>query len=125
MQLQGANSNTHPSSSTICGHVSLPTNGVINDRQELNKLQESRLCIQEDCDQLLLKKERLKTDIASSPFFMNCNFSAILCCDGNVKQCDYDGPENAPIQAPIAVDVGCGSVSFLHTGFKVMAIILS
>ena len=73
--VQSANSIPHPSSSTILDNLSLPSDHVRDDRQELNKLQELRQCIQEDCDQFLLKKESLKAETASSPFCMNCKCS--------------------------------------------------
>ena len=52
-------------------------------------------------------------------------------CDGLIKLCNYEVSEDAPndtfcdasTQAPPVVDVGSGSVSSLHTAFKVIEVI--
>ena len=47
------------------GPASLPLELVNNARKEVRRLQELRRYIQEECDHLLLKKERLKEQVIS------------------------------------------------------------
>ena len=54
--------------SSALGPSSLPPDSVLNDQIEVRKLEELRRYTQEDCDQLLLKKERLKNEISRLPF---------------------------------------------------------
>jgi hypothetical protein len=115
---------TNSSSTTL--NLSFPPDCVMNETQAVKTLQE-------DCDQLLLKKGGLKAEIASSPFFMNSQSYYMSYCDGMVKQCDYEVSEDKPndtfcdasTQAPSTVDVGGRSVSSLHTAFEVITVIFN
>ena len=50
------------------GPMSLPTELVTDAQKEVRRLQELRRYIQEECDQLLLKKDRLKEEVGDNPW---------------------------------------------------------
>ena len=50
------------------GPMSLPTELVNDAQREVRRLQELRRYIQEECDQLLLKKDRLKEEVGENPW---------------------------------------------------------
>ena len=106
--IQKDNSKSYQCSSSTLGPSSLPTDSVMNDQIEVRKLEELRRYIQEDCDQLVLRKERLENEIARLPFKMNKNcMTCLLFSDGKIGQSDYEGSKdqsyNVGPQAPPGV----------------------
>jgi len=62
--------------------MSLPTELVSDARKEVRRLQELRHYIQEECDQLLLKKDRLKEKVGDNPWHVeqsSRSLDAYLC----------------------------------------------
>ena len=55
--------NPHISNSTTQGPQSLPLELISEAQREVRRLQELRRYIQEECDHLLLRKERLKEEV--------------------------------------------------------------
>ena len=98
--------------SSTLGPSSLPPDSVLNDQIEVRKMEELRQYTQEDCDQLLLRKERLKNEIARLPFKMNDN--CLSFSDGKVEQCEYEGYKDQSYD----VDNG-GRISLTSTTFRV------
>ena len=129
LPLQQSSFAPHLSFSPRLGPLSLPSNTLINDQDEVKRLHDLRRYIQEDCNQLLLLKERLKNEVVSSSEAEQNNIS-LTCLSysgGKVKQCDYAGSEDnsydtycdVGTQAPHVADGSCGSVDSFSTAFKV------
>ena len=67
--------------------MSLPTELVSDARKEVRRLQELRHYIQEECDQLLLKKDRLKEKVGDNSWHVeqsSRSLDAYLCLGGGI-----------------------------------------
>ena len=107
--------------SSALGPSSLPPDSVLNDQIEVKRLEELRQYMQEDCDQLLLKKERLKNEIARLTLKMNDNCMTCLpFSDGKVGhgQCDKEGSKNESYNAGGQAPPGVAGVRISGSSFS-------
>lgn len=79
-----------PHQAPAAGPQSLPSEIVSEAHKEVRRLQELRRYIQEECDQLLLRKEKLKEEVVWHVGKKSMKFPGHLISDSSIYDHEYD-----------------------------------